>query len=118
MKDTPRSLVEVRKQLGAGALLIAAGVVWFALVLYGGRSDLITPTNEDVQAAYAALSTVANNAHGSWSIETVATLAYKFIVLLAVDILFVVVRYGGLTLCFLGAFAIFDAISNAPRARR
>ncbi len=116
MKDSPKTLTEIRKQLGFAAMLIAIGALWFSYVLYGGKPDQILPTSGDVQAAYGAVSELVKSS--PWSLETVAALALKVIVLLVIDILFVVARYGGVTLCFLGAFAIFDAISSAPREGR
>lgn len=115
MKDSPRPLTEIRKQLGFGVILIAIGVLWFSFVLYGGRQDQIMPTNEDVQTAYSAVIALAQSSQ--WSLETIMSMVFKVIVLIVIDILFVVVRYGGVTLCFLGGFAIFDAISKAPKAR-
>lgn len=92
------------------------GVIWFCVILYGLRPDQILPTNENVQTALDALKAQLSISFGQWDIETVRLAVTKFIVLFVTDVLFVVTRYGGLTLFFLGGFTIFDAISKAPRA--
>lgn len=94
------------------------GIIWFSVILYGIRPDQIVPTNENVNAALDALTSQLSIPFKQWDIDTVRLVVSKSIVLFVTDILFVITRYGGLTLFFLGGFTIFDAVSKAPRAGR
>ena len=118
MNDQSKTLTEVRRQLGTGTILMLVGVIWFCVILYGIRPDQILPTNENVHAALDALKSQWGISFKQWDINAVRLLVSKSIVLFVTDILFVITRYGGLTLFFLGGFTIFDAISKAPRASR
>ncbi len=115
LKKLPR---ETRAQLGFGALLIILGIIWLSAILYVLAPDQIQPTHEDVRAAFEAFLSASALPVNEWSLTTAGAVIVKGAVLLVLDLLFVVVRYGGLTLLFLGAFAVFEAISNLRRARQ
>jgi hypothetical protein len=108
----------VRTQLGLGAFLVILGFIWLSVILYVIAPDQILPTRDDVRAAYDAFIDAANAPPGLWSLSVAGSLIAKGSILVVLDILFVVARYGGLTLLFLGGFAVFDAISNLRRARQ
>ena len=93
-----------------------AGVIWFSVILYGIRPDQILPTNENVHTALDALKAQLGLPFKQWDIDAVRLVVTKSIVLFAANVLFIITRYGGLTLFFLGGITIFDAISKAPRA--
>lgn len=116
MDHSSMTLTEVRRQLGRGTILMLIGVIWFCVILYGIRPDQILPTNENVHTALDALKAHLSIPFKQWDIDTVRVVVTKSIVLFVTDVLFVITRYGGLTLFFLGGFTIFDAISKAPRA--
>ncbi len=117
--DRPsKTLAEVRKQLATGTVLMLVGIIWFCVILYGIRPDQILPTNADVHTALDALKAQLAIPFKQWDADNVRLVVTKSIVLFVNDILFVITRYGGLTLFFIGGFAIFDAISKAPRASR
>jgi hypothetical protein len=118
MNEPTKSLSEVRRQLGTGTILMLLGVIWFCVILYGMRPDQILPTNENVHTAVDALKAQLSIPFKQWDMDATRLVVTKFIVLLVTDIIFVITRYGGLTLFFLGGFTIFDAISKAPRASR
>ena len=117
MNHSPKTLTEVRRQLGTGTILMLLGAFWFCVILFGMRPDHILPTNENVHSALDALK-VQLIPFQQWSFDTARTIVAKSIVLFVTDVLFVITRYGGLTLFFIGGFTIFHAISTAPRARR
>jgi hypothetical protein len=118
MTDSPKTLAEVRRQLGFGTIVMLLGVIWFFVILYGLQPDQILPTNEDVQAALGDFKTQLMTLSGQWNFDNVVSIFSKFAVLFVTDILFVIIRYGGLTLFFLGGFMIFEAVSKAPRESR
>jgi hypothetical protein len=94
------------------------GFIWFSVILYGMRPDHILPTNENVRTALDTLKAQLSIPFKQWDIDTVRLVVSKSTVLFVTDILFVITRYGRLTLFFVGGFTIFDAISKAPRASR
>ena len=118
MNDSPKTLTEVRRQLGTGTVLMLVGVIWCCVILYGLRPEQIAPTNENVHTALEAFKSQLSMPFKQWSFDDMRLVVTKSIVLFVTDLLFVISRYGGLTLLFFGAFAIFDAISKAPRAGR
>ena len=101
---------EVRTQIGVGTVLTLVGIVWMFLILFILRADQILPTRDTVSEAYEGMRTIATIPFDVWTLRTAGELAGSFLVVLLLNILFVVARYGGLTLLFLGAFAIFDAV--------
>ena len=118
MSGSPKLPKEIRTQLGIGTLLIIVSIIWFSVILYFVTPDQILPTNENVRSAYDALGDIASIPYSFWTLKTIGLLIEKFIVWIFLDILFVIARYGGLTLLFLGGFAVFEAISNLRKARR
>jgi hypothetical protein len=115
LKKLPK---EARIELGFGVVLIILSTIWLSVILYVLAPNQIQPTSDDVQAAYDAFTTAAGNLANERSLNTAGAAILRGLALLAVDILFVVARYGGLTLLFLGGFAIFEALSKPRRAGR
>jgi hypothetical protein len=115
LKKLPR---EARIELGFGAFLLILSTIWLSLVLYVLAPDQIQPTSNDVQGAYDTFMSAAGSLANEWSLNAAGAAVLKGLALLAVDILFVVARYGGLTLLFLGGFAVFEALSKLRRAGR
>lgn len=113
LKKVPR---ETRTLFGVGAFLILLSVIWILAILYVVAPDQIQPTREDVRAAYEAFLNSTGSLTNEWSLNTVGAVIVKGALLLLLDILFVVARYGGLTLLFLGVYAVFEAVSNPRRA--
>jgi hypothetical protein len=113
LRKLPR---ESRIELGFGALLIILSTIWLSVILYVLAPDQIQPRGEDVQAAYEAFTAAAGNLANERSFSAAGAAILSGLALLAVDILFVVARYGGLTLLFLGGFAVFEALSKPRRA--
>ncbi len=109
---------EVRTQLGIGAILTIAGMVWIVAIVFILKPDQIVPTREALSEGYDGMRAIADIPSDIWTLRTSGELVGSFLVLLLMNMLFVVVRYGGLTLLFLGAFAIFDALSSPRKARR
>lgn len=109
---------ETRKQLGFGAFLIILSMIWLFVILGVLTPDQILPTRDQIQSAREALLDVASIPGNQWSLNTLAALIGRGIALIVLNILFVVARYGGLTLLFLGGVAVFEAISTMRRARR
>ncbi len=109
---------DVRTQLGVGAILTIAGMVWIFVILFILKPDQIVPTKDALGDAYDGMRALAGIPFDHWTLRTAGELAGSFVVLLLMNILFVVVRYGGLTLLFLGGFALFEAISEVRKARR
>lgn len=118
MNYSPKPLTEVRRQLGTGTILTLVGVIWFCVILYGIRPDQILPTNANVHTALDALKAQLSIPFDQWSFDNERLVIGKSISLFVTDVLFVITRYGGLTMLFLGGFTIFDAISKAPRDGR
>lgn len=115
LKKLPK---EARIELGFGALLIILSMIWLSAIFLVLPPDQIQPRGDDVQAAYEAFTTAAGNLANERSLNTAGVAILRGGALLAVDILFVVARYGGLTLLFLGGFAVFEALSKLRRAER
>lgn len=108
----------VAMQLGIGAILTIIGAVWFFVVAFLLKGDQILPTNELVRAAYDWVHEIGSIPTNQWTLRTAGELISSVALLLVLDILFVIVRYGGLTLLTLGGFAIFEGLSNLRKARR
>jgi len=115
LKKLPK---EARVQLGLGAVLIILSIAWFSVILYVLTPDRIQPTGEDVRAAYEAFLDAAGVPANEWSLSIAGAVLLKGAILIILDVAFVIARYGGLTLLFLGAFSIFEALSALPKARR
>jgi ABC-type transport system involved in cytochrome c biogenesis permease subunit len=115
LKKLPR---EARIELGFGAFLIILSTIWLSVILYVLSPNQIQPTSDDLQAAYDAFTAAAGNLANEQSLNTAGAAILSGLALLAVNILFVVARYGGLTLLFLGGFAVFEALSKPRRAGR
>jgi hypothetical protein len=115
LRKLPR---ETQVQLGVGAVLMILSVIWLSVVFYVMTPDRIQPTGEDVRTAYGAFLDAADVPASQWTLSIVSDLFLKGAILIIVDLAFVIARYGGLTLLFLGAFAIFEALSNTRKARR
>jgi len=109
---------EVRTQLGVGAILTIAGMVWIFVIIFVLKPDQIVPTKETLSGAYEGMRAIAGIPFDLWTLRTAGELAGSSLVLLLLNILFVVARYGGLTLLFLGGFALFEAVSGLRKARR
>ena len=109
---------EVRTQLGIGAILTIIGMVWMFLIVFILKPDQIVPTKDALSDAYDGMRAIAGIPFDHWTLRTIGELGGSFVVLLLMNILFVGVRYGGLTLLFLGGFALFEAISGLRKARR
>ena len=109
---------EVQMQLGLGTVLTIVGAIWVFVILYLLKPDQILPTNEAVREAYDGVSNITSIPYNLWTLRTAGEFIANLVFLVVLDILFVVARYGGLTLLFLGGFAIFEAISNIRKARR
>ena len=109
---------EVRTQLGIGAILTIIGMVWMFLIVFILKPDQIVPTKDALSDAYDGMRAIAGIPFDLWTLRTIGEMAGSFVVLLFLNVLFVVVRYGGLTLLFLGGFALFEAISGLTKARR
>jgi len=109
---------EVRTQVGVGAILTVVGMVWMFVVVFILKPDQIVPTSDGLSDAYDGMRALASIPFDHWTLRTIGELAGSFVVLLLLNLLFVVVRYGGLTLLFLGGFALFEAISGLRKARR
>ncbi len=118
MSGSPKLPKEVRTQLGFGTILVLTSMIWLWVVLYAVSPDQILPTHENVRLAYTAFVDAASIPLNLWTLNTLGALIQRLVVLVFLDILFVVARYGGITLLFLGGFAFFDAISNLRKARR
>ncbi len=118
MAGLPKLPKEIRTQVGVGAFLIVIGFIWFLSLVYLVKPDQILPTGEQVRDAYEGFVEIGSVPASSWTLDTVGLLIGKLFVLVFLDILFVVARYGGITLFFLGGFAVFDAISNLRKAGR
>jgi hypothetical protein len=113
LKKTPRENLTL---FGFGAFLILFSIIWILAILYVVAPDQIQPTHEDVRAAYEAFLSSTGSLADKWSLNTVGAVIVKGAALLLLDILFVVARYGGLTLLFLGGYAVFEAVSNPRKA--
>ena len=109
---------EVRTHLGLGTILTIVGMVWIFAILFVLGPDQILPTKETLNEAQDGVRAIASIPFDIWTLRTAGEMIGSFVVLVLLNILFVVARYGGLTLVFLGAFAIFEAISSLGRARR
>jgi len=108
---------DVRTQIAVGTILTIVGMVWMFLIVFVLRADQILPTKETVSAAHEGMRAIAGIPFDAWTLRTAGELAGSFLVVLLLNILFVVARYGGLTMLFLGAFAIFEAVSSLRKAR-
>jgi hypothetical protein len=108
---------EVRTQLGVGTILTIAGTVWILAIIFVLKPDQIVPTKETVSNAYDGVHAIASIPFDIWTLRTAGELIGDFAVLVLLNILFVVARYGGLTLLFLGGFALFEALSSLRKAR-
>ena len=93
-------------------------MVWMFAIIFILKADQIVPTQDALSDAYDGMRAIADIPFDQWGLRTIGELAGSFVVLLLMNILFVVVRYGGLTLLFLGGFALFEAISGPRKARR
>ena len=109
---------DVRTQLGVGTILTFAGMVWIFVILFFLRPDQIFPTRDMLNDAHDGVRAIAAIPFDLWTFRTAADLLWNSAVLMIVNVLFVAARYGGLTLVFLGGFAVFDAISSLRRAQR
>ncbi len=109
---------EVRTQLGLGTILTIVGMVWIFAIVFVLRPDQILPTKETLNEAHEGVRAIASIPFDTWTLRTAGELIGSSAVLVLLNILFVIARYGGLTLIFLGAFAIFEAVSSLGRARR
>lgn len=109
---------EVRNQLRLGTILTFGGMVWIFAILFMLRPDQILPTRDMLNEAHDGVRAIAAMPFDLWAFRTAADLIWNSAVLMIVNILFVVARYGGLTLVFLGGFAVFEAISSLRRAQR
>ncbi len=109
---------QVLAQLGIGAILTIIGVIWMFAFFFILKPDQLIPTKEALSDGYDGMRAIASIPFDQWGLRTAGELAGSFIVLLLMNILFVVVRIGWLTLLFLGSFAIFDAVSGLKKVRR
>jgi hypothetical protein len=104
-------------QLALGTFLIVLGVGWICAVLFSAAPAKIPPTNDDVRQAYEAFLNAAGAAADLSSLGAVGTAILNGLLLALLDILFVVVRYGGITLSVVGGYAVFEAISSLRPGR-
>ncbi len=118
MTGLPKLPKEVQKRLGLGAVLTIIGGIWVFAIIFLLKPDQIIPTNEAVREAYDGVSNITSIPYSLWTLRTAGEYIGSLVILLVLDVLFVVARYGGLTLLFLGGFAIFEALSNLRKARR
>lgn len=109
---------DVRVQLRLGTIFIFIGMAWIFAILFILKPDQILPTGAMVNGAHDEVRAIAGIPFENWTWKTAAELVWSSAVLIFLDILFVVVRYGGLTLSFLGAFAVFEALSRLKNAQR
>ena len=109
---------DVRTQLRLGTILTFVGMAWIFAILFLLRPDQIIPTREMLNDAHDGVRALAGIPFDLWTFKTAANLLWNSAVLMIVNVLFVVARYGGLTLTFLGGFAIFEAISSLRKAQR
>ncbi len=118
MTGLPKLPKEVRTRLGLGAVLTIIGGIWVFAILFLLKPDQIIPTSEAVREAYDGVSNITSIPFNLWTLRTAGEYFGSLVILLVLDLLFVVARYGGVTLLFLGGFAIFEALSNLRKARR
>lgn len=118
MNRLPKLPKETRAQLGFGVFLIILSIIWLSLILVVMTPDHILPTREHIRTAYEAFMDAASVSANQWSLNTIGALIGRGFSLVVLDILFIVARYGGLTLLFLGGVAVFEAISTLRSARR
>ena len=100
------------------AILTIIGMVWMFAIVFILKPDQIVPTRDALSDAYDGMRAIAGIPFDQWGLRTILELAGSFVVLLLMNILYVVVRYGGLSLLFLGGFVLFEAISGLRKARR
>ncbi len=118
MTGLPRLPKDVRTHLGLGTILTIAGMVWIFVIIFLLKPDQIVPTKEMLDSAHEGVREIASIPFDMWTWRTAGQLIGDSAVLMLLNLLFVVVRYGGLTLLFLGGFAIFEAVSHLRKARR
>ena len=118
MPLSPKLEKAVRTQLAIGTILMLISIVWLFVVLYLLKPDQIIATNQDVREAWVALNGVTSIPYSQWTLNTLGLLIAKASSLILLDVLSVVARYGGITLLFLGGYAVFEAVSDLRKAGR
>ncbi len=109
---------EVRTQLGVGAILSIAGMVWMFIIYFALKSDQIIPTKDYLSDTYDWVRSIAVIPFDQWGLRTIGELVGSSLFLFLMNVLYVVARIGWLTLLSLGGFALFEAISQLRKARR
>ena len=118
MSGSPKLPNEIRMQLGVGAVLAIAGMVWMFIIFFVLKPDQIIPTKAYLSDGYDEMRSIAGIPLDQWGLRTIGELAGSFLFLFLMNILYVVARIGWLTFLCLGGFALFEAISRLRKARR
>ena len=118
MSGSPKLPKEIRTQLGVGAVLAIAGMVWMFVIFFVLKPDQIIPTNDYLSDAYDGMRSITGIPFDQWGLRTIGELVGSFLFLFLMNILYVVARIGWLTLLSLGGFALFEAILQLRKAQR